>query len=170
MMHRIRTEIPDDVPSVHELNALAFPTEAEADLVDALRDNAQPIVSLVAEQHNTIVGHIMFTPVELCGNSSLKIMGLAPMAVTPDQQKRGIGSQLVKNGLDRCRDIGAGAVVVLGHPSYYPRFGFVPASAKNIACEYDVPDEAFMLLELTAGYLSGVEGTIRYHDAFGEAT
>ncbi|MHC4073836.1 MAG: GNAT family N-acetyltransferase [Planctomycetota bacterium] len=170
MALRIRTEIPDDVPSIHELNALAFPTEAEADLVDALRDNAQPVVSLVAEQHDTIVGHIMFTPVELCGDSSLKIMGLAPMAVTPDQQKRGIGSQLVREGLDRCRDIGAGAVVVLGHPSYYPRFGFTSASAKNIVCEYDVPDEAFMMLELTTAYLSGAEGTIRYHDAFGEAT
>ena len=170
MALRIRAEIPDDVPFVHELNALAFPTEVEADLVDVLRDNAQPAVSLVAEQDNTIVGHIMFTPVELCGNSSLKIMGLAPMAVSPDQQKRGIGSQLVREGLNRCRDIGAGAVVVLGHPSYYPRFGFAPASAKNIACEYDAPDEAFMMLELTAGYLSGAEGTIRYHDAFGEAT
>ena len=170
MALRIRAEIRDDVPLVHELNALAFPTEAEADLVDALRDNAQPAVSLVAEQDNTIVGHIMFTPVELCGNSSLKIMGLAPMAVSPDQQKRGIGSQLVREGLDRCRDIGAGAVVVLGHPSYYPRFGFAPASARNIACEYDAPDEAFMMLELTAGYLSDAEGTIRYHDAFGEAT
>ena len=148
-MLRIRAETPDDMPLVHELNALAFPTELEADLVDALRDNAQPAISLVAEQDETIVGHIMFTPVELCGNSSLKIMGLAPMA---------------------CRNIGAGAVVVLGHPSYYPRFGFAPASAKNIACEYDVPDEAFMMLELTAAYLSGAEGTIRYHDAFGEAT
>ncbi len=170
MMLRIRAETPDDLPLVHELNALAFPTELEADLVDALRDNAQPAISLVAEQDKTIVGHIMFTPVELCGNSSLKIMGLAPMAVSPDQQKRGIGSQLVREGLDRCRNIGAGAVVVLGHPSYYPRFSFAPASAKNIACEYDVPDEAFMMLELTAAYLSGAEGTIRYHDAFGEAT
>ena len=169
-MLKMRAEIPDDVPLVHELNALAFPTEAEADLVDALRDKARPAISLVAEQDNTIVGHIMFTPVELCGNSSLKIMGLAPMAVTPDQQKRGIGSQLVKEGLDRCRDIGAGAVVVLGHPSYYLRFGFAPASAKNITCEYDAPDEAFMMLELTAGYLLGAEGTIRYHDAFGEVT
>lgn len=170
MALRIRTEILDDVPAVHDLNALAFPTDAEANLVDSLRENAHPAISLVAEEDEAIVGHIMFTPVELVGNASLNIMGLAPMAVDPARQRCGIGTKLVNEGLSRCSDIGTGAVVVLGHPSYYPRFGFALASAKNIISEYDVPDEAFMILELTTGYLSGAEGTIRYHDAFGEAT
>ncbi len=169
-MLKVRTEKPGDVPFVHELNTLAFPTEAEANLVDVLRENAQSVISLVAIDDNAIVGHIMFTPVELCGASSLNIMGLAPMAVTPDRQRCGIGSALVSQGLDRCGTIGAGAVIVLGHPAYYPRFGFAPASPMNIDCEYVVPDEAFMVLELTAGYLSGAEGTIRYLDAFGEVT
>jgi len=169
-MLRIRAEEHDDVPFVHALNALAFPTEAEANLVDVLRENARPVISLVAVEDDNIVGHILFTPVGFSGNSSLNIMGLAPMAVTPDQQKRGIGSQLVREGLDRCGAIGTGAVVVLGHPTYYPRFGFTPASAQNIVSEYDVPEEAFMIRELTAGYLSDAEGTISYHDAFNEAS
>lgn len=169
-MTSIRNEQADDIPFVHELNALAFTTEAEARLVDVLRESARPIISLVATEDEIIVGHIMFTPVELRGSSSLMIMGLAPMAVAPDRQRSGIGSALVNEGIDRCRKIGAGAVVVLGHPDYYPKFGFVPASTMRIDCEYDVPDEAFMALELTAGYLSAIEGTIKYHDAFADAT
>ena len=169
-MIQVRKEQVDDIPFVHRLNALAFETEAEADLVDVLRAKARPVISLVAVDHGAVVGHIMFTPVELGGKPSLKIMGLAPMAVTPDRQRCGIGSALVSQGLDRCGTIGAGAVIVLGHPAYYPRFGFAPASPMNIDCKYVVPDEAFMVLELTAGYLSGAEGTIRYHDAFGEVT
>lgn len=169
-MPEIREEQVGDVPSVHELNVLAFPTEAEANLVDVLRDRARPMISLVAVENERIVGHIMFSPVELSADPSLKIMGLAPMAVTPERQNRGIGTQLVTEGLGRCRAIGAGAVVVLGHPSYYPRFGFEPASRKNIRCEFDAPDEAFMILELIVDYFSDAEGTIRYHEAFAQAT
>lgn len=168
-MLKVRTEKPGDVPFVHELNALAFPTEAEADLVDVLRTKVRPLISLVALDNDDIVGHIMFSPVELEGTSSLKIMGLAPMVVSPDRQRSGIGSELVSEGLLRCSESGAGAVVVLGHPDYYPRFGFVPASMMNIQCEYDVPDEAFMVLELIAGCLDGSEGTIKYHEAFAES-
>ena len=169
-MIRIREEQIDDLPSVRRLNALAFETESEADLVDVLRESAQPVMSLVAVDSDALVGHIMFTPVELSGNPSLNIMGLAPMAVMPDRQRCGIGSALASEGLDRCSRIGAGAVVVLGHPAYYPRFGFATASTMNIDCEYDVADEVFMVLELTAGHLSGAGGTIRYHKAFAEAT
>jgi putative acetyltransferase len=168
-MITIRDEQADDIAYVHELNALAFDAEAEANLVDVLRETARPVISLVAVEDETIVGHIMFTPVELSGSSSLMIMGLAPMAVAPDRQRSGIGSALAKEGLNWCKEIGAGAVVVLGHAAYYPRFGFVPASTMNIRCEYDVPDEVFMVLELTSGYLAGAIGAIRYHEAFAEA-
>jgi putative acetyltransferase len=91
------------------------------------------------------------------------------MAVVPHRQHRGIGSQLVKNGLQQCEVINFEAVVVLGHPDYYPRFGFVPASIRGIDCEYDVPDETFMILELKEESLAGIEGTISYHDAFRRA-
>ncbi len=165
-MPEIREERRDDVPFVHRVNALAFPTESEANLVDVLRDTARPLISLVAIDNDEVVGHIMFTPVQLLGSPSLDIMGLAPMAVIPGLQRREIGTKLVRAGLKLCREIGIGAVVVLGHPSYYPKFGFEPASRKNIDCEYDVHPEAFMIIELMVDYLSGAEGTIRYHDAF----
>jgi putative acetyltransferase len=168
-MITIRDEQADDIAYVHELNTLAFDADAEANLVDVLRETARPVISLVAVEDETIVGHIMFTPVELSGSSSLMIMGLAPMAVAPDRQRSGIGSALAKEGLNWCKEIGAGAVVVLGHAAYYPRFGFVPASTMNICCEYDVPDEVFMVLELTSGYLAGAIGAIRYHETFAEA-
>ncbi len=168
-MLSIRDEQPGDVPNVHEINARAFPTEFEANLVDALREEASPVISLVAVDDGTVLGHIMFTPVALGGNPSLKIMGLAPMAVAPHRQRRGIGSQLVKNGLRHCEVINFEAVVVLGHPDYYPRFGFVPASTRGIDCEYDVPNETFMILELKEESLAGIEGTISYHDAFRRA-
>ena len=169
-MVTIRDEREADIQRVHKLNFLAFEAETEANLVDVLRETAQPVISLVAAEDDIIVGHIMFTPVELSDSSSLAIIGLAPMAVAPDLQRCGIGSALVKEGLNRCAEIGAGAVVVLGHSAYYPRFGFVPASTMSISCEYDVPDDAFMVHELTPGYLAGATGTIKYHEAFAEAT
>jgi len=163
---RIRRESAADRAAVHALNSAAFGQAAEADLVDALRDEAG-VISLVAEVEGRVVGHILFSPVTLAGHESLAIAGLAPMAVTPDRQRQGVGSALVRTGLDQCRRSGFGAVVVLGHPAYYPRFGFATASERSIDCEYDVPAEAFMLLELQSGYLHGASGTIRYHPAFG---
>ena len=163
----IRLENVGDARCVRELNSLAFPTDAEANLVDALREEARPVISLVAVDDETLVGHIMFTPVELEGSPLLKIMGLAPMAVVPDQQGRGIGAQLVASGLEHCEAMDVEAVVVLGHPAYYPRFGFVAASTRGIDSEYGVPDAAFMVLELKLGSLAGIEGTVHYHEAFG---
>jgi putative acetyltransferase len=163
---QIRAEQPADVAAVHAVNRAAFETTTEADLVDALRVQAEPMISLVAEDAGSIVGHICFSPVTLSGHAELKIMGLAPMAVLPAEQRRGIGSALVRAGLERCRQLGSAAVVVLGHPEYYPRFGFVPASRFGIGSEYDVPDDVFMALELEAGILNGKSGTIRYHAAF----
>jgi len=162
----IRVEEKNDCAAVHTLNSSAFETSAEANLVDALRKEAEPIISLVAEEDNKIVGHIMFSPVTLSGNPDVNIMGLAPMAVNPKYQRKGIGSALVNAGLEQCKEVGFNAVVVLGHPGYYPRFGFKPSSQFDIECEYDVPEGVFMVMELLPGYLHGMSGIIRYHEAF----
>jgi putative acetyltransferase len=108
----------------------------------------------------------MFSPVSLSGHPALKIMGLAPMAVAPEHQRKGIGSALVRAGLEQCKQLGFGAVVVLGHPAYYPRFGFSSSTRFGIGCEYEVPEEAFMVVELQAGFLRGTSGKVKYHAAF----
>lgn len=162
----IRFEEKRDFAAVFAVNAAAFETPAEAKLVDALRVEAAPVISLVAEKDGAIVGHILFSPVLLSGHPDLKIMGLAPMAVAPGHQCKGIGSALVRTGLDECKKRGFGAVVVLGHPDYYPRFGFAPSARRDIRCEYDVPEEVFMVVELRPGFLCGACGQIQYHPAF----
>lgn len=163
----IREEQASDKDLIWQLYALAFETDAEANLVNALRDSGCAYLSLVAQIDNEIVGHILFTPVKLQNHEiGLKIMGLAPMAVLPDQQNNGIGSQLVKTGLQHCRLKAYDAVVVLGHASYYPRFGFVPSVNFGIKSEYDVPDNVFMILELKPGVLNGHRGIIKYQPAF----
>ncbi len=162
----IRSEDRSDWPAVHAINASAFGTLAEANLVDALRQQTWPIISLVAEENGEVVGHIMFSPVELPGFCERKIMGLAPLAVIPKCQRHGIGSALVRAGLDECKKLGFGAVVVLGHADYYPRFGFAPSTRFGIGCEYDVPKDVFMAMELQPGALKGASGTIKYHPAF----
>ena len=167
-MH-IRTEGAADIAAVRDVNEAAFETSTEADLVDALRSQAEPIISLVADDDGSIAGHILFSPVTLVGHDDLTLMGFAPMSVLPDRQRRGIGSALVRAGLERCTENGHGVVVVVGHPEYYPRFGFVPASRFRVGCEYDVPDDVFMALELKPGIFSGRSGLIRYHAAFAHA-
>lgn len=164
----IRAEEARDYDAVYALNAAAFETEAEAKLVDALRERAEPIVSLVAEEDGEVVGHILFSPVTLSGHPDLKIIGLAPMSVVSEKQKSGIGSALVEAGLAKCRELGFAAVVVLGHPEYYPRFGFLSSSRFGIDSEYEVPEEVFMVQELEDGVLAGKSGRISYHAAFGE--
>lgn len=166
---KIRPERAADVPGIRALNLAAFDTSTEADLVDALRLHADPIVSLVADDSQTIVGHILFSPVTLLPSPEVRIMGLAPMSVEPARQRQGIGSALIHEGLARCRRLGSGVVVVLGHAEYYPRFGFTPASRFGLQCEYDVPDDVFMALELEPGILRDRPGTIRYHAAFASA-
>ncbi|MDC0308041.1 MAG: N-acetyltransferase [Planctomycetaceae bacterium] len=167
-MTHIRSESAIDYDAVRYLNTAAFETDAEAGLVDALRDQCESIISLVAEKDDLLAGHILFSPVTLPGHNHLKILGLAPMAVLPDFQRQGIGSELVTAGLNICREQGWDAVVVLGYPEFYPRFGFVPASQFKIGCEYDVPDEVFMLVELNTGALDGCWGTVNYHSAFAD--
>jgi putative acetyltransferase len=163
----IRSEHPAEVDAVRAVNTAAFETSAEADLVDALRAEASPLISLVAADDGAVVGHILLSPVVLPDHPQLRIMGLAPMAVLPSRQRRGIGSGLVRAGLEACRELDVDAVVVLGHADYYPRFGFRPASRFGIDCEYDVPDEVFMALELRPDSLAAPSGIVRYHPAFG---
>jgi putative acetyltransferase len=163
----IRAEEPRDSRAIHSVEAAAFGQPTEAELVDALRRDATPLVSLVADDAGAIVGHALFSPVTLDGNPALRLMGLGPMAVAPARQRSGIGAALVREGLAACARTGIAGVVVLGHPEYYPRFGFVPASRFGIGSEYDAPDEAFMAIELVAGTLAAATGTVRYHPAFG---
>lgn len=164
----IREERADDIGQIWEVNSEAFETAAEADLVNTLRDSGCTFISLVAEIKGKIVGHILFTPVELAGNDNnkLKLIGLAPMSVLKQYQNKGIGSELVRSGLDLLRSKGYDAVVVLGHPDYYPKFGFVPSTGYGIKSEYDVPDDVFLLLELVPGSLNNHSGIIQYHEAF----
>lgn len=163
---QVRLERAADLEAIRDVNRAAFDTPAEAGLVDALRRDAQPFVSLVAEVDGRIVGHIAFSPVTLPGHPTLSLMGLAPVAVLPSHQRQGIGSALVRAGLEECVTLGAAAVIVLGHAEYYPRFGFGPASRFGLRSEYDVPDEVFMVRELTPGALAAATGTVRYHPAF----
>lgn len=167
---KIREEQPSDVESIWKINLDAFETDVEANLVNALRGSGCTYVSLVAELKNQVVGYILFTPVELVGNGGkLRIMGLAPMAVLSQYQHKGIGSKLVKVGLEYCKSMGYEAVVVLGHPGYYPKFGFAPCCEYGIKSEYDVPDDTFMIMELAAGSLKGHRGIIKYHEVFSSA-
>lgn len=162
----IRAEQEGDRAAVHAVNLAAFETSAEADLVGALREQAEPVISLVAEDNGAIVGHIMFSPVSLSGHPGLKMMGLAPMAVAPKHQRKGIGSALVQMGLEQCKQLGFVAVVVLGHPEFYPRFGFSPSTRFGIGSEYEVHEEVFMAKELQPAALGGKTGIVKYHDAF----
>ena len=162
----IRPERPDDREAVIRVNESAFGQPDEADLVDRLRRQSPGYLGLVAEADGVVVGHILFSSVTLDAGSA-DVRGLAPMAVLPEHQRSGVGSELVRAGLATCAGDGAEAVVVLGHPDYYPRFGFRPASAFGLSCAYEVPDEAFMALELVEGALADAEGVARYHPAFG---
>ena len=166
-MLTVRSETPADRAAVRAVKEAAFGQPDEADLVDRLRDLARLYLGFVAEQNGGVVGHLALTPVTLVPpRPRLDVRGLAPMAVLPDVQRTGIGSALVRAGLDAARSDGAEAVVVLGHPDYYPRFGFRRADAFGLRCAYDVPPEAFMALVLARGVLDGVEGVVHYHPAF----
>jgi len=163
----VREERPEDRAAVRRVNEQAFGRAAEADLVDALRAHGKAVFSLVAVEGDQVIGHILFSPATIESDGKIfPALGLAPMAVLPERQKCGIGSLLVKTSLDECRRAGHECVVVLGHPEYYPRFGFAPASQYGIRCEYDVPDEVFMALELREGALQGRAGTAKYQPEF----
>ena len=168
----VRRETSRDISQVRLINKLAFESPVEASIVDALRRSCPDLISLVAENESDVVGHILFSPAVINRSDvgDIEGMGLAPMAVHPDSQRQGIGSQLVEQGLEILRQRGCPFVVVLGHPEYYPRFGFKPASQYGLACQWEgVPDEAFMVLIMDKGKLDGVSGVIRYRNEFDDA-
>ena len=166
----IRPETPEAQTLIHYVNQQAFGRKQEADLVDKLRKKGVLTVSLIAVQETAVVGHIAFSPVEIASEkSSFGALTLAPVAVLPAHQNKGIGSQLVVAGLKECQRLGHEIVVLAGHPNYYPRFGFIRAYAKGIECEFEVPDEAWMIAELKPGALAGRQGRVRFQPEFREA-
>ncbi len=171
----VRLEKPEDIAAVRQVNVAAFGRDGEADLVDKLRGIAgtYSFVAVVSEQ---VVGHIFFSPVTIAGESppNLFLLGLAPVAVLPAYQHQGIGSLLIRHSLAECDHfsvaeqyrLGCQAVFVLGNPQYYSRFGFITAQKKELKCEYPLPEEAFMVLELAEGVLAGCRGTVKYRSEF----
>jgi putative acetyltransferase len=166
----IRPETSKDMAAIRHINEEAFGQKEEAEIVEKLKNRGVLTISLVAAQDNEIIGHIAFSPVKVeSKHSSFDAIALAPMSVLPASQRQGIGSQLVRAGLEECRRLGHEVVVVLGHPDYYPHFGFAPAKPKGIDCEFEVPDEAWMVLELKEGALAARSGTVKYQPEFNEA-
>ena len=169
-MSVVRPETKGDETGIRRINDQAFGQKEEGELVDKLRNRGALTLSLVAVAGSQVVGHIAFSPVEIeSKGSSFTAITLAPMAVLPGYQRKGIGSQLVRAGLEGCRRLGYELLFVLGHPDYYPRFGFVSAKQRGMDCEYEVPDEAWMVLELREGALAGKSGTVRFQPEFADA-
>jgi putative acetyltransferase len=171
-MTTIREETPQDAPLVRRVNELAFEQPQEADLVERLSANCDDLISLVAIDEEVAVGHILFSPATVVGpdGSPIRGMGLAPMAVLPARQRQGIGGALVERGLALLRERGCPFVIVLGHPAYYPRFGFQPASRSGLTSQWvGIPDDVFMAQILDAVRMAGVGGVARYRDEFDDA-
>jgi putative acetyltransferase len=160
-----------DISGIRLVNQLAFEGVYEADVVDRLRQNCPAILSLVAKQGDEVIGHILFSPARIVQLEGWTIpgMGLGPLAVHPEHQGKGIGSALCQEGMQRMETAGYPFVIVLGHPNYYPRFGFVRASAHGVRCAFKgVPDEAFMISILDVDTMAGVTGTAYYRQEFDE--
>ena len=160
----IREERPNDIAAVRDLNRRAFGQDQESNIVDALRANGAALLSLVATVNDQVVGHIMYSPLAIDG----KLIGaaLGPMAVLPEHQRQGIGSKLIEAGNQKLKDAGCPFIIVVGHAEYYPRFGFRPASEHGIKCEWDVPDDVFMLLVLDQAKMEGISGLAKYRQEF----
>lgn len=167
MSIEIRPEQAADREAIWNVNHAAFETDAEADLVDSLRDGGFVEVSLVAKVDGQIVGHILFSRLPIVTETrTVDAVSLAPMAVLPSYQRRGIGSRLFEAGLQACRDSGHRIVVVLGHPEFYPRFGFSADLARPLESPFGGGD-AWMALELAPGALAGIKGRVKYPPPFG---
>lgn len=166
----IRKEEEKDYKNIYELNKLAFGQENESKLVEKIRrgNSFIPELSLVAEINSRIVGHILFSKIKIIGSSIFETLALAPMAVIPEFQRQGVGSKLIKKGMQTAKELGFDSIIVLGHKDYYPKFGFRRASEWNIQCPFKVLDEVFMAIELTDGALENKAGTVKYPDEFME--
>lgn len=161
----VRTAGMGDLETIREVNRLAFGRDSEACPVDRLRDNGLVVASLVAVEGDRVIGHILFSELPIETDSKvIRGAALAPMSVIPSRQRQGIGSSLVRAGLEQCGNRGVEVVIVLGHLNYYPRFGFSPEKAKCLRSRYS--GAHFMALELVPRVLDGVVGTVRYPSAF----
>jgi len=160
----IREERPADVAAVREVNRRAFEQERESNIVDALRANGGALLSLVATIHDQVIGHVMYSRVSV--GDMVNGAALGPMAVLPEHQRQGIGTRLIDTGNQKIKDAGYPFIIVVGHADYYPRFGFRPAGKYGIKCEWDVPEEVFMVLMLDAAKMQGVAGLAKYRDEF----
>jgi len=168
----IRNERKNDYDDIRKINDLAFGQEIEGKMIEALRRTSEYnyILSLVAEIKDKIVGHILFYSIKIKKeNEEYTVLSLAPMAVHPAYQNKGIGSKLVKRGLEIAKEIDFDAVIVVGHPNYYPRFGFTPASNWELQLPFDVPDDTFLILELKENTLKKYSGTVEYPKEYYEA-
>jgi putative acetyltransferase len=165
----IRPETPQDYLAIAEVNTLAFGQENEAKLIEAIRRSDSYIseLSLVAEIDNFVVGHILFSYIDLVGKEIIKVLGLAPLAVRPQFQNQGIGSALVKAGLEIAKAKQEALVIVLGHPHFYSRFGFQPSTVYEIESPFPVPEDVFMAKPLTS-YQEKYKGKVVYPSAFNE--
>jgi predicted N-acetyltransferase YhbS len=170
----IRQEQPKDHSATEAVIEAAFKNaefsdKTEHELVRKLRrsDAFIPELSLVAEIADEIVGHILFTKITIADEHEYSSLALAPMALLPQFQNKGIGRKLILKGLERARELGFESVIVLGHENYYPKFGFKKASLWGISAPFPVPDKAFMALELRPNALKGKAGIVRYAKEFG---
>ncbi|MCG8514774.1 MAG: N-acetyltransferase [Halanaerobiales bacterium] len=169
-MIEIREERREDYQAVRDVNNQAFNQPQEGMIIEKIRESGVEILSLVAIIDNKIVGHIFFSPVRMEEQATLKDgMGLAPMAVLPDYQQQGIGSKLIKEGIQRLKLKSVPYIIVLGHKDYYPKFGFETASKYGLKCQWDgVPDEAFMVMILDDKMKPKIHGVAKYRDEFDE--
>ena len=167
-MTRVRPSTESDLQAIREIHTAAYGRADEAELALRVMANRSPCVSLVGERDGRIVGHVLFSPVTLEGSHfDPPPMGLAPLAVLPESQRDGVGQVLARAGIEVCRKLGAPFAVVLGHPPYYPRFGFAPAAKFGLTYADMPPRDSFMALELTPGSLANRRGRVRYSPEFG---
>jgi putative acetyltransferase len=163
---RICAETPSDHEAIAKLNDRAFGGTFESELIDRLRADGLVAASLVAEDESSILGHILLSRLDVtAGRRKLNALALAPMAVIPERQRQGIGSALVRAAIEAARDAEADVIVVLGHPAFYPRFGFSAARAAKLKSPFS--GEAFMVLEITPNALGDGDGNVVYPPAFG---
>ena len=170
MLIEVRKERATDIEAIRDVNKRAFGQDQEGNIVDALRSNGAALLSLVATLHDSaatlhdrIVGHIMYSPATI---GDVTGAALGPMSVLPEHQRQGIGSKLVNTGNQTLKASNCAFIIVLGHPDFYPRFGFRRASTLAVKSEWDVPDEVVMLLILDESKMQGISGLVKYRHEF----